>query len=354
MKRPRAACGLAGGIVLLAALVPGTAVAAVPPPGTVQGATQGPMRRSGALVVRSPVYLFPDATLTPLTVLAAGTSLEVMGQEGDWYRVRFRDPVYGLRNGYVLVASVRLEPPQAAPARQPAAAQARRPPARRAPPAIRPSISFKAMYQASATASTAASFPVYVETATSRVAYRTPPAAALEISAQAGIWRRLGWSVAFSASSRAGSAQTAETVPHPFYFNQPRTGTGAVSGLSRTELDVHVDAVAAVPVARSVDLEVFGGPTIASLTQAVATPQYGERYPYDALVVESPVVRNQSRVRFGFNIGAGAAWALSPRLGIEASMRYSRVRVPVSTADGAPFTVRAEGIRVGAGIRVRF
>ena len=65
----------------------------------------------------APIMVVPDASRTPLRVAAPGTSLVVVGVEGDWLRVQFQDPQYGLRTGYVQAKLVRVD--RAIPAAQP-------------------------------------------------------------------------------------------------------------------------------------------------------------------------------------------------------------------------------------------
>ncbi|HXW06366.1 MAG TPA: hypothetical protein VD833_14100 [Vicinamibacterales bacterium] len=75
--------------------------------GAVDPASAQEMR---AIVTEAaPIYLVPDSTRTPLRTVPVGTSLELLGREGDWYRVAFQDPQFGRRVGYVAASRVRLE-----------------------------------------------------------------------------------------------------------------------------------------------------------------------------------------------------------------------------------------------------
>jgi hypothetical protein len=53
----------------------------------------------------APVYIYPDARRTALTVLKPGTRVRVMEEQGDWLRIDFQDPRLGMRTGYVLRAN---------------------------------------------------------------------------------------------------------------------------------------------------------------------------------------------------------------------------------------------------------
>jgi hypothetical protein len=49
----------------------------------------------------APIFVSPDAGLTPLRVAKEGSALNVIATEGNWYRVEFQDPQFGRRVGYL-------------------------------------------------------------------------------------------------------------------------------------------------------------------------------------------------------------------------------------------------------------
>ena len=53
------------------------------------------------VINNAPIYLLPDSARAPLRTAAAGTVLEVVTDEGPWIQVRFQDPQFGIRVGYV-------------------------------------------------------------------------------------------------------------------------------------------------------------------------------------------------------------------------------------------------------------
>jgi len=61
---------------------------------------QGPPNR-GSVVETAPIYLLPDRAHQPLRTAAEGTVLDVLTREGDWIQVRFRDPEFGPRVGFI-------------------------------------------------------------------------------------------------------------------------------------------------------------------------------------------------------------------------------------------------------------
>src|SRR5262249_37710569 len=71
------------------------------------GATSAQRPETGTLIVRTPIFLFPDSTRTPLVIAEAGTTVRILEASGDWYRIEFRDSQFGTRVGYVLATNVR-------------------------------------------------------------------------------------------------------------------------------------------------------------------------------------------------------------------------------------------------------
>ena len=62
----------------------------------------------------APIFVVPDSSRTPLRVAAVGTTLEVLGLQGSWVNVRFNDPQFGPRVGFVEARLIRLPPPPSA------------------------------------------------------------------------------------------------------------------------------------------------------------------------------------------------------------------------------------------------
>jgi hypothetical protein len=75
--------------------------------GTAHGQYSG---RNAATIVTdgAPIFLLPDSSRTPLTTLPAGTSVRVLGIDGEWVNLEFRDGIFGARKGYVLKRHVKL------------------------------------------------------------------------------------------------------------------------------------------------------------------------------------------------------------------------------------------------------
>lgn len=59
-------------------------------------------------IAETPVYIRPDATLTPLRTLPRLTALRVLEELGDWVRVEFQDAQWGRRVCYAQRKNIQL------------------------------------------------------------------------------------------------------------------------------------------------------------------------------------------------------------------------------------------------------
>jgi peptidase M48-like protein len=71
----------------------------------------------------APIVLLPDANRVPLRVVAKGTRITLLKDEGDWLQVQFEDPRFGVRTGYIQAKFVRKEVVPVKPNSQPTEAR---------------------------------------------------------------------------------------------------------------------------------------------------------------------------------------------------------------------------------------
>jgi hypothetical protein len=75
--------------------------------GTAHGQYSG-RNATTILTDGAPIFLLPDSSRTPLVKLPAGTSVRILGIDGEWVHLEFRDGIFGARVGYVLKMHVKL------------------------------------------------------------------------------------------------------------------------------------------------------------------------------------------------------------------------------------------------------
>jgi hypothetical protein len=192
------------------------------------------------------------------------------------------------------------------------------------------------------------------ETETLTVDHGVAIALGFNVGAAVRIIPQLWVGVQYAIADMEPSASITAVIPHPLLFNVPRTVPGSITGVAHKEQNVHVDLMYALPV-RAVDVKVMVGPTFFSLKQDfVSGVTITEIYPFDAATFASATTKQLSKTAVGFNAGVDIARLLTPHLGVGGLVRYSRADAEFDDPSIGQQTVKAGGVEVTAGVRVRF
>lgn len=192
------------------------------------------------------------------------------------------------------------------------------------------------------------------ETATVTVDHGAKTALAFNVGAAVRIAPRFWAGVQYAMADTKASASVSAAVPHPILFNAPRTVEGSVNDVAHNEQNVHVDLMYALPVS-AVDVKVMGGPTFFSLKQDfVSGVTVSETYPFDTATFASATTKQLSNTAVGFNAGVDISRALTPQLAVGGLIRYSRGDVKFDDPAIGQQTVKAGGLEVTGGVRIRF
>jgi hypothetical protein len=169
------------------------------------------------------------------------------------------------------------------------------------------------------------------------------------------LWKNLAAGVSVSYFTRDDSASTTSSIPHPFFFQQPRTVTGDATGVKRTETAVHVQAVYLVNPGGNVRMAFSGGPTFFNLEQDLVTEvTVTDSYPYDTVTFATAEKRRESGSTVSFNVGADLMWMLSGHFGIGGLVRFSPASIDLDAPGNRTISVDAGGVYAGGGIRILF
>jgi hypothetical protein len=235
-----------------------------------------------------------------------------------------------------------------------------RPPAPRPAPPRRPIVNEKVFFSAGIL------FQVnsndFTDTATIRrnaengrleTAYDVGGGLAFDVSGSYLVWKQLAIGVGLTLFSSSTTTTIDAQVPHPFFFNQPRTVTGEFDG-DRSETAVHIQAKWLVPVNDKMLVTIFGGPSFFTIEQDIVSDfEYSESYPFDTATFTRAIAASQSESAVGVNVGGDVAYFFTPNVGVGGTVQYSgatvEMTVPSGTAD-----VKAGGLQVGGGLRLRF
>ena len=247
----------------------------------------------------------------------------------------------------------------------PATAQTRGPspvqkpaPTRKPQPSERVFVSVDGVYQAATEDfSDSASFPLNAETATFSTTYGVKPGLAFNIAGSALVWQQLAVGIGVTRYNHETPVALTGSLPHPFFFNQPRSLSGDLDGFTRQELAVHVQARVLIPMAPNSKFQVmvFGGPSFFTVKQDVLTEVgYTESYPYDTVTVAPGTVTNQSVSKTGVNFGGDIGYFFTRQVGVGGTTQYAGTSIDLVTAGGDTVNVKVGGFQMGGGLRLRF
>ncbi len=156
--------------------------------------------------------------------------------------------------------------------------------------------------------------------------------------------------------SKTTNATANATIPHPFFYESPRTIAGAPTGLTRGELAVHVQALYVVRPTERLDLVVSGGPSFFSVKQTfVSEVSFVEAYPYDSATFAGAALKQVTNQQTGFNVGADIGLRLGRSVGVGGLVRFSHAGVSFAVPNGnTRVDLDAGGLQVGGGFRLYF
>jgi opacity protein-like surface antigen len=228
--------------------------------------------------------------------------------------------------------------------------------AQTAPPPFRGYVTINGGYQATSNDfGESTTFRSSAEDGRLNTDYSVSAGPAFDIAAGATVWRQLAAGVGVTRFSRSTPLTITAAVPHPFFFNQPRSVEGEVGGLKREELAVHVQARGVIPTRGPLQAMVFGGPSFFRVKQDVISEvAYAETYPYDEASVGQTRTTTASESKIGFNVGGDIAYFFTRQVGVGFTAQFSGATVEVPSPDGGTTDVKAGGLQAGGGLRLRF
>jgi len=200
------------------------------------------------------------------------------------------------------------------------------------------------------------SFDLYDETATVEVNQTINNGAFLEFAGAYKVRDDLGVGLSYNFVSNSGEGTISGSLPHPQFFDQPRTFTASEDDLAHSENAFHFQAVWFVPFTEKVDFTISGGPSLFNVKQElIRSVAFSENPPsFTSVTIDSVEVIELRDSAWGFNIGADMTYALTPSIGVGALIRYSRGTVEFNLSDSQTADVTAGGFQIGGGLRLRF
>jgi hypothetical protein len=181
--------------------------------------------------------------------------------------------------------------------------------------------------------------------------YKTGSVPGFEAEGGVRLWRNLAAGVGVSWLSKDATGSVSAQVPHPFFFNKPRSVAGDAASLAHEETAVHLEALWMVPLTRRWQLALAGGPSWFSVSQdLVSDVAVTQTYPFDTATFSSATTVHRTASKAGFNVGADVSYLFSPHIGVGFGVMFTHASVPLDDT----LTVDAGGAHVGGGLRMRF
>ncbi len=206
-----------------------------------------------------------------------------------------------------------------------------------------------AYFPSSATSDQTVTYAEFQEQTTVNAAYSRKKGAGFDGSLEYDFTPTLGVAVGFHAASRENEVTLDASVPHPFFFNRPRTGSGAAD-LGFSEKAFHLDLVYNASTSGSLGFSIFGGPSFFTVdADVVERVTYTSAFPFDEITVTGADPLAVSKSAVGFNVGAGMDFRFNPNFGIGVRARFSQATISEGGVD-----LKAGGLSVGGGLSLRF
>ena len=207
---------------------------------------------------------------------------------------------------------------------------------------------------------------LFAEPADFRARYTSPRGFVVDIGGGMMVTPVLGVGASVSAAQHEEVAVMSVRIPHPFYGSQYASDEAETDvKLQRAERGVHLHAMFVAGQTDRVRVRVFGGPSWFKVGQDAVT-DIEFRQVSSILPPSNSVDINrftQERIEasaWGFHAGADVSVFLLRNLGVGGFAKVGRATVALentlATAVGERETldVRAGGVQVGAGVRIRF
>ena len=199
-------------------------------------------------------------------------------------------------------------------------------------------------------------FTLYDEQATIDSAHKIEGGGMWDFGAQFKVRPNYGVGVAYSMLDSTNPATITGSIPHPLFFDQPRTLSASADDLIHKESALHLQAVYFMPFIDKVDIALSAGPTFFSVRQQFARNVSFDKTPpdFNSVTPAGVDVVSLEESGVGFNIGADVSYAFTSTIGAGVLLRYTRGSVDFAVGEGQSAEVKAGSIQFGAGLRIRF
>jgi hypothetical protein len=177
----------------------------------------------------------------------------------------------------------------------------------------------------------------------------------IDIGGAARLYENYGIGVSYAQFGSSGDASFTGSLPHPLFFDQPRNFSGSAP-VDHDERALHFQALWFIPFTDKVDFTVGIGPSFFTVEQGFARGiEFGENPPdFTSVTIDTIDTVDVKEAGVGFNLGGTMTYAITPRIGASALLRYSRGSLTFDLGSGQTVEGHAGGFQLGVGVGVRF
>ena len=198
---------------------------------------------------------------------------------------------------------------------------------------------------------------LYDETASFSTARSVGRGGVFDVNGGVGVWRSLAVGVGVSVLNTSRNATVDGTVPSPLFYYRPRTAPTKTLGstLEHRQVGIHVMAIYVFPMSETIDIAVFGGPSIFAVRQDLvngATLE-SEQSPFFDIAIDNVTTTSTKKTGVGGNVGVDVTVMLTDMIGLGGLVRYARASVDLGPGVN-PQSIDVGGLQVGGGLRLRF
>ncbi|MFN7917923.1 MAG: outer membrane beta-barrel protein [Vicinamibacterales bacterium] len=146
-------------------------------------------------------------------------------------------------------------------------------------------------------------------------------------------------------NARTADATVAASIPDLLFFNRAKSVTATATGLSHSQLGIHLQAVFFRPLSSKLELVLAGGPSIIKVSHDVATATV-------ATGTQNVTTSSASQTgnAFGFNAGGEVNYRLTQKVLFGIFGRYVAATTDLDTVPD----LKLGGVQAGLGLRLRF
>jgi hypothetical protein len=149
-----------------------------------------------------------------------------------------------------------------------------------------------------------------------------------------------------STFNTTSDATFSASIPDPLFYNRPKTVTGTLTGLKRTEVAVAPHITWARPLTDKVDLNFGLGIAFIHVSQDTASGFTVPNGTQNATILQTTETKNAT----GPFAQIDLVYSLQPKIGVGGFLRYAGAKVDLPSVPKA----NIGGMQAGGGVRLRF